>query len=258
MSEATEITLVDIDEKPTRATVPALAEDSPASMMLAALGKGADLDKIEKMLDLQERWERRQAEKAFNEAMAAFKGEAVEIVKRKLVDFQTSKGRTTYKHAELSDVIEAAAPALSKHGFSWSWQTKQGNGFMEVSCILKHRLGHSETCTLTGPYDDSGGKNAIQAIISTKTYLERHTLKAICGLAEKGEDDDGAGGAREALVDVWTAKAKDAKTYEETNRLFREGGDAFNKAKDVQGYQQFATAIQGRRNELRKKEAGNA
>ena len=36
-------------------------------------------------------------------------------------------------------------------------------------------------------------KNRIQAVKSTKSYLERQTLEAICGVAEKGEDNDGAG-----------------------------------------------------------------
>jgi hypothetical protein len=234
-----------------------VAENSPAALMMRALERGASPEQIGQMMDLQERWERREAEKAFNEAMAAFKGEAVEIIKRKRVHFKTEKGVTDYKHAELADVIEAAAPALSRHGFSWSWQMKQANGFMEVTCILKHRLGHSESATLTGPYDKSGGKNDVQAIISTKTYLERHTLKAICGLAEKGEDDDGAGGAKEALVDTWVKRANEAQTYEETTKISREGTDAFNKAKDVEGYRQFAAALQQRRNVL-KKEAKNA
>lgn len=238
--------------QPPTSTALAVAENSPAAVMLQALERGASPEQIEKMMDLQERWERREAEKVFNEAMAAFKGEAVEIIKRKRVHFKTEKGFTDYKHAELSDVIEAAAPALSKHGFSWSWQTKQANGFMEVTCILKHRLGHSESATLTGPYDTSGGKNAIQAIISTKTYLERHTLKAICGLAEKGEDNDGADGMREALVDVWARDVQKAKTLDEVGAVYREGTAAFNKAKDVEGYRQFAAAVQARRAELRK------
>ena len=223
-TDTKEPTILELEEvrqpqqQPARNTALAVAENSPAALMLQALSQGADLDKIEKMLDLQERWERREAEKAFNEAMAAFKGEAVEIIKRKQVDFENkSGGRTQYKHAELSDVIEAAAPALSKHGFSWGWQTKQANGFMEVTCVLKHRLGHSESCTLSGPYDASGGKNAIQAIVSTQTYLERHTLKAICGLAEKGEDDDG-GGSGDSLQDRWVKKAELADSVEETGR----------------------------------------
>ena len=42
--------------------------------------------------------------------------------------------------------------------------------------------------------DATGGKNPIQAVISSVSYLERHTLKAVAGVSEKGEDDDGQGG----------------------------------------------------------------
>jgi hypothetical protein len=91
------------------------------------------------------------------------------------------------------------APALSKHGFSYSWATRQERDgrsivWIEVTCTLKHRLGHSESVTLGGPPDISGNKNPIQQVVSTVTYLERHTLKAITGVSEKGEDDDGQGG----------------------------------------------------------------
>ena len=59
-----------------------------------------------------------------------------------------------------------------------------------------------------GPPDAGGAKNAIQARASTKSYLERYTLKAVCGVAEGGEDDDGSGGARDATVgDVKDAAA---------------------------------------------------
>lgn len=179
-------------EKPVGTTL-ALPETSPASMMLNAMRQGASVEQVGQMLALQERWEANEARKAYNEAMAAFKAEAIEIIKRKTVDFKTDKGRTTYKHAELADVVDAVGPALSKHGFSWSWSLQQKQGWLDVTCTLKHRLGHSESVTLGAPPDASGGKNTIQSIVSTKTYLERHTLKAICGVAEKGEDNDGQG-----------------------------------------------------------------
>lgn len=238
-------------EQPTE-HLPTLTDNSPAAIMMRALDRGATPEQIGQMMDLQERFERREAEKAFNEGMAAFKGEAVEIIKRKRVYFKTEKGVTDYKHAELADVIAAAAPALSKHGFSWSWQTKQANGFMEVTCILKHRLGHSESATLSAPYDASGGKNAVQAIISTKTYLERHTLKAICGLAEKGEDDDGQGAAR-SLLDTWLDLVNAAETPEALKKASRDGAAAFTKARDVEGYRRFASEVSRRTKELAKK-----
>jgi hypothetical protein len=171
----------------------ALAENSPAAIMMAALKQGIPLDQIEKMMDLQDRYERREAEKAYAAAFSAFKAETVEIIKRKEVDYPSKGGRTQYKHAELSDVLEAVTPHLSKHGLGISWNTtKQDRGWVEVTCTLRHTGGHSETVTLGAAPDDSGGKNAIQAVGSAITYLERYTAKAILGVAEKGQDDDGA------------------------------------------------------------------
>jgi hypothetical protein len=161
----------------------------------SALRPDMDLAKINGLIDVYERWEAREAKKAYDEAMSNFVGEAVVVIKRKKVDFTSARTgqRTNYKHAELVDVIEAAGPALSKHGFSWSWVPKQSQGLVEVTCVLKHRLGHSDSVTLFGPPDDTGNKNAIQQITSTITMLERATFKAICGLAEKGDDNDGRG-----------------------------------------------------------------
>lgn len=175
---------------------------SPAALLAYAYRNGATIDQIDRLLQLQQRMEADSALKAFNEDFALFKAEAVEIMKRKRVRFENSKGGITdYKHAELSDVVEAVGPALSRHGFSWSWTPKQSKDWIDVTCTLKHRRGHSESVTMGGPPDQSGGKNAIQAIISTTTYLERHTLKAIAGVSEKGDDDDGRGGPVEKTAD---------------------------------------------------------
>lgn len=168
---------------------------TPAMLLQLAVQQGADLEKLERLMALQERWEANEARKAYNVAFAAFKAEAVEIIKRKRVHFTSQKGTTDYKHAELSDVIEAVTPALSRHGLSTSWALKQDRDWIEVTCILKHTLGYSESATLGGPPDISGNKNVIQAIASTKTMLERQTLKAVCGVAEKGDDNDGGHGS---------------------------------------------------------------
>jgi len=169
----------------------ALAANSPAAMMLAAMERGATLEQVEKMMDLQERFERREAEKAFFAALSGLRSEAIEVVKRKRVHFTSSKGTTDYKHAELSDVIEAAQPAMAKHGLSHRWDVKQEARKITVTCIVSHAMGHSINVSLTADPDDTGNKNPIQQVASTITYLERHTLKAALGLSEKGDDDDG-------------------------------------------------------------------
>ncbi|MAB96971.1 MAG: single-stranded DNA-binding protein [Pseudomonadaceae bacterium] len=165
------------------------AANSPMGMMLSAIQQGATLEQVEKMMDLQERWAKGEAKKAYDAAFASFKAEAVTIIKGKNVTDGPLKGKS---YAELHDVVNAVTPALSKHGLSSSWKlTKDEKDWMEVTCYLRHVGGHEESVSMGGPPDAGGAKNAIQARASTKTYLERYTLKGITGLSEQGEDDDG-------------------------------------------------------------------
>ncbi|OZI57633.1 ERF family protein [Bordetella genomosp. 4] len=221
----------------------AVPANSPMGMMLAAMQQGATLDQVEKMMDLQERWEQREAEKAFNDALASFKSEAVEVIKRREVDFTSQKGRTNYKHAELSDVVEAVGPALSKHGFAWNWKTEQVGGLVRVTCILKHRQGHSDTVTLEASPDQSGNKNNIQAIASTVTYLQRHTLKAITGVSEKGDDNDGRGASNTDLRDEWISAVASADSTEALESIWQEGGNAIYATNNLADYNAFKKAV---------------
>lgn len=175
------------DSAPAALTGP--SANSPMGMMLSAIQQGATLEQVEKMMDLQERWEKKEAKKSYDAAFANFKAEAVQIIKGKLITDGPLKGKS---HAELCDVVDAVTPALSKHGLSSSWKiTKDEPAWMEVTCYLRHVGGHEESVSMGGPPDAGGAKNAIQARASTKTYLERYTLKGITGLSERGDDSDG-------------------------------------------------------------------
>jgi hypothetical protein len=225
---------------------------SPTQLLAAAVERGADIAVLERLMDLQERSVKAQAKQAYDQALAAFKSEAIDIIKRKEVDYTKANGsRTNYKHAELSDVIEAVGPALSRHGFSWSWATAQKDRtWVEVTCTLRHQQGHSESVTLGGPADDSGGKNAIQAIGSTVQYLSRYTLKAITGVSEKGDDNDGNGGARAA---EWADRALAAENEDELAAIRRDGQAAFKKSRDVDGFAAFMRAVGDRSKALKGK-----
>lgn len=232
-----------------------MADTAPASLMMMALSRGANLDQIERMMELQQQWERREAEKAYNLALAAFKAENIKIAKNKLVDFETRVGRTTYMHAELAQVVDAVGPALSRHGFGWSWKPEQSNGLIRVSCILRHRLGHQESVTLEARADDSGGKNAIQAIVSTTTYLSRHTLKLITGTAESDDDEDDDGAAyghmgAQTMLEQWTQKVKATKTRAVLTQVMREARKTFQDANDFEGYQSLLHVITAHGNSL--------
>jgi hypothetical protein len=159
---------------------------APSDLIKTAIASNADLDKLEKLLTLQERWEANEARKAYHKAMAQFKADPPKIDKDKTVAY----GNTRYNHASLANVTDKIGSALSKYGLSASWTTKQ-NGAILVTCRITHVNGHSEETTLSAAADSSGAKNSIQAIGSTITYLERYTLLALTGLATYEQDDDG-------------------------------------------------------------------
>lgn len=163
---------------------------TPSDLLRIAINSGADLDRLERLMAMQVAYEEREAKKLYNIAFAAFKAEAVVIIKKKTVDQGPLAGK---KYAELYTVVDAVTPALSKHGLSTAWRlTKDDKDWLEVTCTLKHDAGYSESVSMGGPPDSGGAKSALQARASTKTFLERYTLKAILGVAEQGDDNDGA------------------------------------------------------------------
>lgn len=171
----------------------ALAAITPMEMLDRAITSGASVETLEKLMSLQERWEKNQARKAFDDAMAAAKAEIPVISKNRRVGYEHKDGRgeTSYRHEDLGEIARTVDPILTKYGLSYRFRTtSETNQPVSVTCIVAHRDGHSEENTLTAGRDDSGKKNSIQAIGSTITYLQRYTLKAALGLAAS-EDDDG-------------------------------------------------------------------
>ncbi len=183
---------------------------TPMDMLNKAVAQGANIDVLEKLMGLQERWEANQARKAFDEAMAAAKAEIPTIAKNREVDFTSSKGRTNYRHEDLAEIARTVDPILSRHGLSYRFRvTSNVNEPVSVTCILSHRAGHSEETTLSAGRDDSGNKNSIQAVGSAITYLQRYTLKAALGLAAASDDDGNATDAPDYISGDQLAKIID-------------------------------------------------
>lgn len=168
----------------------ALAEGSPAGIMLTALSRGVPPSDIREMLALQREWDADQARKLHAKAMAGFKSEAVRVVRNVTIKDGPLKGK---KHADLFAVTDAATEALSKYGLSATFRVVQDDrDWIKIACCIKHEAGHVEETQFGGPIDAGPGRNAIQARKSTVTYLERITLLLALGLSESDADDDGA------------------------------------------------------------------
>ena len=186
-----------------------------AAAALCQADGNMDVAKLKELLDVQERWEAIQAKKAYVQAMSEFKTKPPEILKDKNVRYQTSKGTTEYNHATLHNVSTQINSELSKHGLTASWVTSQDNGSVKVTCKITHIMGHSEETCLSAPPDATGSKNAIQAIGSTVTYLQRYTLLALTGLATHDQDDDGKVGAKKPTPAKITPQGKSKAIVEQ-------------------------------------------
>jgi hypothetical protein len=222
------------------AEVPAATEMTPAALLSIAVKQGADLEKMEKLMELQERWEANQAKKSYIKAMTAFKINPPEILKKVKVEYL----KTKYSHASLDHVTDEINKSLSTHGLFASWSQTQAEGNITVTCKITHEDGYSEETSLTAGADMSGSKNAIQGLGSTITYLQRYTILALTGLAAKGMDNDGKGAETEyvsdkqlsSIIDMINAKNIDDSLFlkhmgvESTDKI---PASDFNRAMDV-------------------------
>lgn len=164
----------------------ATTSPTPLDMLNRAMEKGVSAEELDKYIDLHSKWEAKEAERAFIAAMSRFRSEPILIEKTKVVSF----GNTNYQYAPLDQIIAAALPALSANGLSHRWETTQEGAQITVTCVLTHEQGHNVKTSLTATPDDSGGKNSIQAIGSTVSYLEKYTFMAATGLAASDMDND--------------------------------------------------------------------
>ncbi len=236
--------------------VPAQAV-GPMAMIEIAVRRGATVEELHGLMALQERYEKNEASKAFNIAFAAFKAEAVQIIKNKKVDAGPLQGK---KYAELYSVVNAVTPALSKHGLSASWKlSKDEPNWIEVSCTVKHILGHSESVSMGGPPDTGGAKSAIQARASTVSYLQRYTLKAICGVSESGDDTDARTAKKlseQALADL-NVLITECTTLSECDKAWATVAKATTAAGDVEAHEELrGLMVQQRKAVKQPKEGG--
>lgn len=162
-----------------------------------ATNKDANLEVFARLMDERRREEDRAAERAFNSAMSAAKGELQPVLKTHDVDFTGKSGtRTKYRYEAFADVARIVDPVFSAHGLSYRFSVAQKVDQVIVTCIVSHADGYSERTSLEGKVDPGAtGMSMVQALGSSLTYLQRYSLRAAIGLAAAIDDDGrGAGG----------------------------------------------------------------
>jgi hypothetical protein len=229
---------------------------TPMELLRMAVSANADVDKLKQLLELQFAWEANQARKAFVDAMNAFKANPPKILKNKHVHYEVAgKPSTDYDHATLDHVCKVTTESLSKHGISHRWTVAQDNGLIRVTCILTHFMGHSEETTLCAGPDATGSKNAIQAIASAVTYLERYSLLAATGQAAANTDNDGQGAAAWDMLDEYVGRIMNAGNLKQLEEIFKAAYAGARERKDTEAMKALILAKDVRKEALNRETA---
>lgn len=165
----------------------------PGSQMLTLIEKvvanpDVDVNKLEKLLDIQIRMMDKQAEILYNQAMAKMQGE-LPIIHH--TGELRHKGKLISTYSKYEDIAIVINPIMAENGFSISYDTEEIEKETYIIGILAHSAGHQKTRRIKLPIDTSGAKNPIQAMGSTITYGQRYLQKLLLNIVTTGEDTDG-------------------------------------------------------------------
>lgn len=174
-----------LGEQSQEASLPA---NSPVDVLLNAIQRNPNMDlaKLEKFMDLAERWRAAEAKRAYVTAFSECKRTMPPVIK----DLLNKQYGSDY--SSLANLVNTVNQHIGGFGLNANWDIDQSDG-ITISCVLTHVGGHSERVKLKGPIDSSGTKNPLQGIKSTLTYLEGATFQAITGVVARSAstDDDG-------------------------------------------------------------------
>lgn len=157
-----------------------------------AMSPDVDVDKLERLMVMQEKMLDRSAEQEYTRAMVAVQNEIRAVTRDKL------NPQTHSRFVSLEAIKKVVVPVYTANGFALSYgeaeSTKEDN--VRVTCKVMHSGGHSENFFYDCPIDDKGiagktNKTPTHGKASAVTYGERYILKLIFNITIQDEDDDG-------------------------------------------------------------------
>lgn len=174
---------------------PAASESAAILSVIERMALNPEIspERVERFIALKRQVDADAARREFDTAIAEAKAQITPVIKN-------ASGHNNKRYADFAAIAKAVDPIITSFGLSYRFRTTQTDK-ISVTCVLSHKAGHFEETTLSGPADSSGSKNAIQAIGSTLTYLQRYTLVQALGLAAAEDDDGKAAGAGSSITD---------------------------------------------------------
>lgn len=209
---------------------------TPMGLIQSALASGAGMETIERLVALQEHMLAREAETAFNAAMARAQARMGRVAA------DSNNPQTKSKYASYAALDKELRPIYTEEGFALSFDTKKGDSeTMDVLCHVSHAAGHTRTYQVNMPTDGKGAKGGdvmtkTHATGSAATYGMRYLLKLIFNVAIGENDNDGNQGS-DMPEDVFQGHLKnirESRTMDELVKFYTAAYKASNRDKVTQ------------------------
>jgi len=210
-----------------------------------ALSPDVDVEKLERLIALQERGMERDARMSFIAALAGFQDGMPLLTKNKKAEIATRSGASySYSYASLDRIAAEIRSLLTKFGLSYSWDSTTVDGMLTCTCTLRHSDGHEVTSSFTSPIEQQTKMSGAQATAATLTYARRQSLVSVLGLAIADEDTDARGTPSEpitksqaadlaSLIDEVGADKERFLTYLHVENLTDLAANRFEEAKNA-------------------------
>lgn len=189
----------------------------------AASDPNVDVDKMERLLQMQERVRDRAAEQEFAEAMSRTQAAMPPVIKDK------QNAQTNSQYASLESIAKIVTPIYTGHGFSLSFNTDASpvENCVRITCDVLHKGGHSKRFMYDSPLDSTGAKGQVNktpthARGSSISYGQRYLTKLIFNLRIAGEDDDGNAASMSSVFLDWKSEIESAENIERIEQLGKE------------------------------------
>jgi hypothetical protein len=174
--------------------VTAIVPAGPNALVQMAIDKDFDLDRLQQLIDMRDREESKNAEKAFIVACNEAKAEMPAIL------FDKKNEGTNSWYSTLAAINTTIDPIITKHGLTVSYDEEEciaaaGDKpieYVKFKAELCHIGGHKKTFRITLPMDDvNRAKNRLQSKGSTTAYGRRYLKLMMFDLTTMAEDNDG-------------------------------------------------------------------
>jgi hypothetical protein len=182
--------------KPPKPKLLARPHNLLQAIICAASDPSIDIAKVEHLVRLKKEMEAAEAERLFNDALAAAQAEMVPIV----ADAVNAEVGRAHRYASYAHLDRAVRPIYTAHGLSVTFNTgeRSTDTAVEVTCYLCGH-GYGRSYAIIMPADGKGARGGdvmsrTHAAASAISYGMRYLLVMIFNLAIDRDDDGNAAG----------------------------------------------------------------